>query len=277
MNILNTNVGFNQSSTEAQALGTSANASTIYFTTDTKAIVVNGNKYGGYLSKAQEDYLKEKIEEEIQSKFAVSLSANTNPQAVGSPITYTVNVKYDNTAVDPTSISATVNGSTVTPTKSSTGVYTITVNCTTATDGQYAGLDQAVVVNASYTKDGVACTSSASSTARFRAHVLYGVSTAETLTLPIPTAFSKVEKALTSAGTYTWTNSDAEAYYYICIPNGTTIAASLDQTKPQGVEGPLPVYFNKQSNTLKDTKVTYTVYRIADKQAKGSTHTIKFS
>ena len=46
-------------------------------------------------------------------------------------------------------------------------------------------------------------------------------------------------------------------------------ASSLVSSNPQGTEGPIPVFFEKQSIP------GYTVFRISDAQAP-STHTIKF-
>ncbi|MCE8465890.1 hypothetical protein J8871_12345 [Bacteroides nordii] len=141
------------------------------------------------------------------------------------------------------------------------GVYSATLSITEAATFTATGVYNGISKNAS---------------ASIHAYYLirHGVSSSTSLTAAQIKALTGKDPQASAAGDYTWTFT-ANSYAYICIPAGVTIPNSLNQSQPQGVEGPLPVLFTKLTAVTVDG-VVYDVFRIADAQGV-STHTVKFS
>lgn len=246
--------------------------------TSTKPIYVSSGTMtqctGNLMTDSQKTFLDNLITQEVQSKFAVAITLSASNVVPSTSVTATITTKYNGSLVD----AATLTGGTGALsgialsgfTKTSTGTYTKSITLTQLGSHSFA-------VTATYVKDGVTCTKSASTTCGCYNKIIYGWYTGATLPAVNQlknnsgaTGYHEAGPRASAAGTYTWTNN-AAGYYYILIPDGCTIPSSLNQSKPQGVEGPLPVFFTKL------TGITgFTIYRIADQQA-ASTHTVVFS
>lgn len=257
---------------DAKALA-SSKPGAMCFATDTAHIVFNGKAYGGdALTSWQKDYLKRQEQAEKESRLSVSVSVSPSgivEKGVTTPFTATVTVKYDGKAADATALSGTgmladfaltASGGKTAFTKTGTGTYTATVS---GTSGGTFGV--------SATSNGVTKPASATVTACYKTY--YGVNGSSSVDAAKIKAMGFRIQA-SAAGEYTFTFA-SNTYAYVCIPEGVKVPGSLSGSKPQGVEGPLPVYFTKLSPVSVDG-VTYTVFRIADMQA-ASAHTIKFS
>lgn len=257
---------------DAKALA-SSKPGAMCFATDTTHIVFNGKAYGGdALTSWQKEYLKRQEQAEKEAKLSVAVSVEPSgfvEKDVTTSFTATVTVKYDGKAADATALSGTgmlanfaltTSGGKTAFTKTGTGTYTAKVS---GTSGGTFGV--------SATSNGVTKSASATVSAYYRTY--YGVNGASSVDAAKIKAMSSRIQA-SAAGEYTFTFT-ANTYAYVCIPDGVKVPGSLSGSKPQGVEGPLPVYFTKQGTVAVDG-VNYTVFRIADMQA-ASTHTIKFS
>ena len=253
---------------EAKALAETSPGA-MCLTKDKKSIVFNGEVYSGdKLTAWQKDYLAKQEQAATEAKFSLQLAVSpgaTFVKGVSTEQTVTVKATFDGKAVDLQSLKGTGVLADLADlskwTKSSTGVYTVKKPVSDAStfgiEGAYNGIKK-------------------TGTKTVQAYYLikYGVSTKGTLAAAdIRTLGSRGPQA-SAAGSYDFSLT-ANSYAYVCIPDGVSIPGSLNQSKPQGVEGPLPVFFTNQGKVT-DGSITYTVFRIADMQA-ASSHTIKFS
>lgn len=280
-------LSFVASKTEQEAKAVTSGGA-IHFTKDTNRIFMDGKMYGGMtdeqkamlLTQSQKDYLNGILQDQIINNYVVSVKASSNTVTPGTSITFTITTKYSGTAVKPDSISAKYNGNTVQLSSSTTGTYTYTVSATTASCQ--------LSVSSTYTAEGIAIDKSASATTNVRNLIKYCWASVDTLTATnMNTAcknnsnqvgFETKTITTTAKGTYTWTNANT-GYYFLLIPqtpSAVTTPTSLTGSNPQGIEGPLPVYFVKQSANVTYDGVTYTIFRIKDEQV-ASTHTITFN
>lgn len=280
-------LSFVSSKTEQEAKAVTSGGA-IHFTNDTHRIFMDGEMYGGMtdeqkdmlLTQAQKDYLNGILQDQIINNYVVSVKSSASTVTPGTNITFTITTKYSGTAVKPDSISAKYNGNTVQLSNSSTGTYTYT---TAANTGSCQ-----LSVSTTYTAEGIAIDKSASATTNVRNLIKYCWASVDTLTAANMNTVCKnnnnqvgfeTKTITTSAkGTYTWTNANT-GYYFLLIPQtpaAVTTPTSLTGSNPQGVEGPLPVYFVKQSDNVTYDGVTYTIFRIKDEQV-ASTHTITFN
>ena len=251
-------VKFSRNKTSAEALG-SEDPDVIYFTSDKHEIVMGGDVYGGGLEKDKKDYLDKLYEDYQKSLFTVTVSSSKSIVNPGTEVTITVTVR-NNGVNCPSDSGVSGNGflGSRSFTESSVGVYKTTAQVsqigvnTSEITVSYNGIVKKVSVS-------VSCYN----------NIIYGWSTEETTTgSDLRGASSKGPQA-SCAGEYNFRNTE-DGYYFLLIPAGVSIASSLSGSKPQGTEGPIPVYFVRQEIP------GYTVFRIEDKQAP-SEHTIKFS
>lgn len=255
-------IGFSANKTEEQAKGdTSSNRMTIC---KEKTLYMNGQRLG--LTENEAAYLKKKIDEEFSNKVGLTLSVSPNIQDAAAPTSVTVTVKtsFSNSPVDAdTTPTITATGMSPTLTKSSTGVYTCTLE----------GKNTAVSVSVSAKIKGIA--KSQSTTIGAYHKIRYGVSALELIPAngPIPSNFEYRNPTNNAAGTYVF-NFTNNTYAFILIPNGVTLPQSMQGDNPSGEESPLPVPFVKLANVVVGG-VTYTQLRIAAMQAE-STHTVLF-
>lgn len=232
---------------------------TIYFTKES-SIVMGGKIYGNTLEDEKKQYLDKLYEDYIKSLFIVSSAVSKSTVNPGTEVTITITIKNNGVACSSdTDLIGTGFLSGVSFVEGSPGVYRASVQISSV--GVYSSVITAVYSGITKTVSvQVSCYN----------NIIYGWSPDETITgVSNLRDASSVGPKSTSAGEYTFTNSGI-GYYYLLIPDGTSIASSLLGDKPQGTEGPIPVFFEKQ------TIPGYTVFRISDAQAP-STHTIKFT
>lgn len=256
-----TKIGFSANKTKEQAQSLKDNRMVIC---KSKELYLNGQRLG--LSDNEAEYIQRKVNEEYNAKAGFSIQVSPTVQNAAAPanVTVTVRVTWSGAATD-ADATPTVSGSdgtSVTLTKSSTGVYT----------GTIAGKNSAVTFTARGTIKGVS--KSAAATVQAYHKIRFGVSTEAGPLTSIPAGFSERGPQSSAAGTYTF-NFTANTYGYILIPNGVSLPASMQGDNPSGVEGPLPVPFVKLAN-LVTGGVTYTQLRIANKQA-ASVHNVVFN
>lgn len=252
-----THIGFSANKTVNQAIGEkNTNRMTIC---KSKELYMNGERVG--LSDNEADYLKRKVNEEYNAKAGLSISATptVHDAAAPDPVTITVKTTWSGAPTD-ADVTPIVAG--VSLTRNSAGVYTGTVS---------PGNNVAKSWSVSATIKGV--TKTASVTVQAYHRVRYGVSSLATLSGSVPSDFKSKVPHNSAAGTYDFAFKPS-TYAFILIPQGVSIPASMQGDTPSGVEGPLPVPFVKQSNLVVGS-VTYTVLRIADKQAE-SVHNVVF-
>ena len=255
-------VKFARNKTAEEAIH-SEDKNTIYFTKDDASIVMGGKVYGKALEDSKKEYLDKLYEDYIKSLFTVSASASKSTVNPGTEVTITVIVKNNGVACSAdTDLVGTGFLAGVSFTETGVGIYKATIQVTQVGSSSstitaiYSGITKTTTVS-------VSCYN----------NIVYGWSEATEITgisdLRDP---SSVGPFSNSAREYQFQNSSV-GYYYLMIPTGTTIASSLGGSNPQGTEGPIPVFFMRQTSP----EVTgYTVFRIADAQAPSS-HTIKFS
>ena len=244
------------------------------FPTDSQAIVFNGKKYGEELTEWQKEYLASQEQAAVTAKYAITIALSpsaTFVRGTATSVKATITTKFDGKNVDVQTLTgsnklAGYSGFAATPTatqfkKEAVGVYSATISITEAATFAVTGVYNGISKNAS---------------ASIQAYYLirHGVSANASLTADQIKALTSKGPQASAAGEYTWTFT-ANSYAYLCIPIGVTIPASLKQSQPQGVEGPLPVLFTKLAAVTVDG-VAYDVFRIADAQGV-STHTVKFS
>lgn len=232
----------------------------IVFFTKENSIVMGGETYGSTLEEDKKKYLDKLYEDYIKSLLVLSSAVSKSTVNPGTEVTITITVKNNGVACSAdTDLIGTGFLSGVSFVEGSPGVYRSSVQISSV--GVYSSVITAVYSGITKTVSvQVSCYN----------NIIYGWSPDETITgVSNLRNASSVGPKSTSAGEYTFTNSEV-GYYYILIPEGTSIASSLLGDKPQGTEGPIPVFFEKQ------TIPGYTVFRISDAQAP-STHTIKFT
>lgn len=252
-------VKFARNKTTQEALG-SEDKNTIFFTTDESSIVMGGKVYGSTLEESKKEFLDKLYEDHIKSLFVISASSSKSTVNPGTEVTITVSVKNDGIFCSAdTDLVGTGFLSGVVFEEQTPGVYKATVqiskvgvNSSTIT-AVYSEITKTVSIQ-------VGCYN----------NIIYGWSELESLSsISDLRDASSIGPKASSAGEYQFSNSGV-GYYYILIPDGTSVASSLANSVPQGTEGPIPVYFISQNLT------GYSVFRIADSQAPSS-HIIKFT
>ena len=253
-------IKFSRVKTTNEAL--SGDPDIVYFTKDESSIIMGGKTYGSTLEKEKKEYLDKLYEDYIKSLFQVTSAVSKSTVNPGTEITVTVNVKNNSISCSSDSgISGTGFLSGKVFSETSPGVYKTSVQITSV--GTYSSTLTAVY-------SGITKTTSVSISCYN--NIVYGWSPSEIITsLSDLRDASSVGPKSSSSGEYNFKNTGT-GYYYILIPDGTSIASSLDGSTPQGTEGPIPVYFVRQEDGIPG----YTIFRIADPQAP-SEHTIKFT
>ena len=254
-----THIGFSANKTVSQAIDEKEKNTNRLNICKSKELYMNGERVG--LSDNEADYLKRKVNEEYNAKAGLSISATPTVQDAAAPATVTITVRTTWSG-NPTDADAIPTVAGVSLTRSSAGVYTGTVS---------PGNNVAKTWSVQAIIKGVQ--KSANVTVQAYHRVRYGVSTLDTLSGSVPSDFKSKAPQWSAAGTYDFAFK-ANTYAFILIPQGVTLPNSMKGDTPSGVEGPLPVPFVKQSNLVVGS-VTYTVLRIADKQAE-SVHNVVF-
>lgn len=257
---MSNNVKFSRGKTEVEALR-SEDGNVIYFTKDSHSIVMGGKLYGSSIESEKKEYLDKLYSDYIESLFTISSSVSSSTVNPGTEVTITVTVK--NSGINCSSDSPLVctgflNGSTFT--EVSPGLYRLSVRIesvgiyTSTITAEYSGIKKSCSVT-------ISC----------YGNIIYGWSSSSSISsISDIVDASSYGPASSSVGEFKFSNSGI-GYYYFLIPTGTKIASSLERSEPQGVEGPIPVYFTRQSDIP-----GYVVFRISDAQSP-SEHNIKFS
>lgn len=258
-------VKFQRNKNESEALAASED-NIIFFTKDEHSIVMGGEIYGTAgesLEPEKKQYLDKLYEDYIKSLFTVTSSVSKSTVVPGTEVTVTITVKNNgvNVSAD-TELVGTGILSGKTFTEASVGVYrtTVMINNVGGNSGVvtvvYSGITKTVSVS-------ISCYN----------NIIYGWSENETITLDTDLRGKQTKGPVAKAtGSYVFENT-SPGYYYLMIPDGTSPGTSLGGSNPQGTEGPIPVFFTKQTSPVISG---YTVFRIADQQAP-SRHTINFT
>lgn len=242
---------------------------TIYFSKDTHSIVMGGNVYGGISSECnvteeQAAYLKKLYDEMIEAKFTIKTTGASN-KLPGDTVTLYVDVKWEGAYVEAGTATVTTVGTEISWTESATqkGKFEATYEIPEAQTGSKTF--NVTVKYGDYTK-----TSTVSVTSYNK--VSYGWAESDSIS-----ALSDIQDIATkspsssAAGTYEFTNTKV-GYYYIAIPSGTSVPTSL--LNGYGTENDVTqVLFVKLDNAI----TGYSVFRLADPQAAGATHKVKFA
>lgn len=207
------------------------------------------------LTEWQRNYLNKLQDDEVKSKFAVTLAVTpSSKESGGTPtaLTLTATVKYGGTNVDATVTSK--NG--LTFTKSSTGVYTASTSYAVPTDKKGTHT-QSYGVTAAYTRDGVAMSKDASATFSLytQCRILQTASTAAPAATAIAAASNK-RRAIT--GTYSIPVTPGQ-YVWLCVPLGLTMISDI-KSSGFGVPYEAPVDVDV---TVGTEVTTFKCYRIA--------------
>lgn len=273
-------LSFVSSKTEIEAKNIKTGGA-IHFTKDTHSIFMDGIEYGG-LTDAQENYLNTKVREQVISNLTIEINSNKliYPKNDGT-LEAMVHIKYLNQYETPKTMTYTINNNTYDSIveNPSTGKYVIKIPENINSND----INIAVSVEYSHETEGI-INKSAVYTIYIRPNVLHCWANVEFLDVNnIATVcknnhniigFETNDVSLSAKGTYTWINK-SEGYYYLLIPSSVDIPSSLLKNPPQGIEGPLPVYFVRQLSDVTYKNILYRIFRIVDKQI-ASIHTIIF-
>lgn len=251
-------VRFSRNKTTREALS-SEDRDTIYFTKDTRDIVMGGEIYG--LENKKRDYIDNLYQEHLKDLFTISISVTKSVVNPGSLITFSVVLMNSGKFCSSDGeVSGTGFLKDINFTEISNGVYRATVLIDEIGDyrstikASYSGIEKSESIL-------ISC----------RENIIWGWSELSRISGPSKLKDAKTfGPALESSGEYKFQNTKP-GYYYFLIPNGTILSSSLSGNSPQGLEGPIPVYFTKQVSPEVDG---YSVFRISDAQAPSS-HLIK--